>query len=255
VSNKTPLSKDESVTFEKAKKRVQQICKAAHDAGVSIHIDAEESWIQPAIDDITLEMMALFNKEKPIVFNTLQMYLKDRLGFLKHALEHAKEHEYICAVKLVRGAYMEKERRRAAVKAYPSPIHETLEDTHRSYNMGLKFCIENIDHLYLCNATHNQESCAYLAELMEAHKLPSDHPHVSSAQLYGMSDNLSYNLAKAGYQVEKYLPYGPVKEVIPYLIRRTKENSSVGGQMSRELSLIKKELKRRKEVKSLKIEA
>ena len=246
VTNKESLSDGESAAFERAKNRVHQICKAAYDANISIHIDAEESWIQGAVDEITLEMMALFNKEKPIVFNTLQMYRTDRMDFLKYSLKHANENGYICAVKLVRGAYMEKERRRAAAKGYPSPIHKTIEDTHRDYNNGLQFCIENIDNIYVCNATHNQESCAYLTTLMDEHNLPKNHPHISSAQLYGMSDNLSFNLANAGYLVEKYLPYGPVKEVIPYLIRRTKENSSVGGQMSRELALIKKEIRRRK---------
>ncbi|HAQ39327.1 MAG TPA: proline dehydrogenase, partial [Saprospirales bacterium] len=162
------------------------------------------------------------------------------------SLEHAREHKYLCAVKLVRGAYMEKERARAAAKGYPSPIFETIEGTHASYNAGLEYCLDHIDEMYLSNATHNEDSCQLLAKLMDEKDIPKNHPRIVTAQLIGMSDNISFGMAKAGYNVEKYVPYGPVKHVLPYLIRRTQENTSVGGQMSREFNLIQTEMRRRK---------
>ncbi len=245
VTAKESLTEAEQQEFERGKNRIKGICQAAHDAGIFVHIDAEESWIQGAVDDIAMELSMVFNKEKPTVINGIQLYRKDRLDFLQRSLDHARAHNYLAAVKLVRGAYMEKERARAAEMGYPSPIHPTIEDTHQSYNEGLKFCIDHIGEMYLSNATHNEVSCQYLAELMDKKGLPKDHPLVVTAQLYGMGEQISYVMAKAGYNVEKYLPYGPVTDVIPYLIRRTQENSSVSGQMSRELLLIKKELERR----------
>ncbi|MCB9035331.1 MAG: proline dehydrogenase family protein [Lewinellaceae bacterium] len=246
VSSGEPLAKSEKEEYERGKARVDSICKAAFESGIGVHVDAEHSWIQGAIDEIAWEMSRRYNKGVPTVINAVQLYRKGRLQFLKDSLQHARDNDYLCALKLVRGAYMEKERERAREMGYPSPIHDSLQETHRAYNEGLKFCIEHIGEAYVCNATHNEESCRLQAEMMEAKGLDPGHPLVATAQLYGMSDNLSYNMAKAGFNVEKYLPYGPVREVVPYLIRRTQENTSVEGQMSRELQLIRKELRRRR---------
>ncbi|HAY71579.1 MAG TPA: proline dehydrogenase [Saprospirales bacterium] len=240
------LTEAEQQEYERGKKRIWNICEAANRANIYVHIDAEESWLQGAIDELALELSAEFNKGVPTVINALQMYRKDRIDFLKRSLEHAREHKYLCAVKLVRGAYMEKERARAAAKGYPSPIFETIEGTHASYNAGLEYCLDHIDEMYLSNATHNEDSCQLLAKLMDEKDIPKNHPRIVTAQLIGMSDNISFGMAKAGYNVEKYVPYGPVKHVLPYLIRRTQENTSVGGQMSREFNLIQTEMRRRK---------
>ena len=245
VSSGTTLTEAERAEFSRGVARVSRICRAAAESGIGVHIDAEHSWIQTAIDELAWEMSRLYNQENPVVINAVQLYRKDRLKFLHDSLEHARKYGYLCAVKLVRGAYMEKERARAEELGYPSPIHDTLEETHRAYNEGLEFCLSHLGEMYVCNATHNEESCRLQAEIMEAKGLAPGHPLVATAQLYGMSDNLSFNMAYAGFNVEKYLPYGPVREVVPYLIRRTQENTSVGGQMSRELKLIRKELKRR----------
>lgn len=245
VTRLEELEAGENAEWQRGIDRVDRICRAAHDAGIFIHVDAEHSWIQGAIDRVAWIMSERYNKEQPIVINAVQMYRKDRLAFLEASLEHAQENGYLCAVKLVRGAYMEKERARAASMGYPDPIHDTLEDTHNAYNSALEFCIRHIGNMYVCNATHNEYSCRLQAELMARYSIPPNHPLTATAQLYGMSDNISFVMAKAGYNVEKYLPYGPVREVIPYLIRRTRENTSAGGQMSRELGLIKQESKRR----------
>ncbi len=240
------LNEAEKIRFEKGKTRLRNLVKAASEKKINLHLDAEETWIQGAIDDLAFELSAEFNKEFPTVINGVQLYIKDKLDFLKTSLEHAKKHNYIPAVKLVRGAYLEKERARALEMGYPSPICETLEETHNNYNAGLKYCVENIDTFHLSNATHNEYSCEYLAQLMEENNLPANHPRIVSSQLKGMSDNITFSMAKAGYNVQKYIPYGPVKQVIPYLIRRAQENTSVEGQTTRELELIKKEIKRRK---------
>jgi len=249
ITSGTELDENEKAEFDRGKQRIWNICEAAHKEGIFVHIDAEESWLQGAIDDLTWELSAEFNKGVPTVINALQMYRKDRFDFLKNSLEHARKNNYLCAVKLVRGAYMEKERARAEEMGYPSPICDTLEDTHSSYNRGLEFCVDHIDEMYVSNATHNEESCEYLTQLMEDRKIPKDHPWIATAQLIGMSDNISFVMANAGYNVEKYVPFGPVKHVVPYLIRRTQENTSVGGQMSRELKMIQTEVKRRKLIK------
>ncbi len=246
VTEGATLDEAEQEEWERGVARVRMICQAAHDSNIGLHVDAEESWIQGAVDRIAWMMSREFNKEKPIVINAVQLYLKDRPDFLQRSLDDARQHGYIAAVKLVRGAYMEKERRRAAERGYPSPVQDTLEDTHRAYNEGLRFCLENLGAMYVCNATHNEESCRLQTEWMAELGIRPEHPLTATAQLYGMSDNLSFNMAKAGYNVEKYLPYGPVVELIPYLLRRTQENTSVGGQMSRELKLLRQELERRK---------
>ncbi len=239
------LFKKESEEWEMVGKRVEELCAYAHSLDQPLFIDAEESWIQDAIDCLAAEMSARFNKEKPIVFNTIQLYRHDRLQFLKDAHKEAKKDGYILAVKLVRGAYMEKERERAEDKNYPSPIQPNKEATDRDYNLAIEYCLENVDEIAFVAGTHNEKSVQLLAQKMEEMGIAHDHPHVFFSQLFGMSDNLSYVLAGNKYNVSKYVPYGPVKDAVPYLIRRARENSSVTGQMSRELDLIEKEIKRR----------
>ena len=226
--------------------RIDDICKTGAELGVWIYIDAEESWIQESIDYIANQMMGRYNKELPLVSNTYQLYRTDRLQYLKDSYADAQKNNYKLGAKLVRGAYMSKERLRASEKGYPSPIQETKADTDKAYNEAITFCIDQYEEIALCNASHNAESNALQAKLIEERGLPKDHPHLMFSQLLGMSDAISFNLSKAGYYVSKYLPYGKVEEVIPYLIRRASENSSVTGEMSRELKLIVDEMDRRK---------
>lgn len=226
--------------------RVDEICKTAFDNNVPIFIDAEESWIQPAIDNLANAMMAKYNKQKTIVYNTFQLYRHDRLNYLKTSLELANNHGYFLGAKLVRGAYMEKERERATKLGYLSPINESKEATDKLFNLALQFCVEHIDKISFCAGTHNEESSLFLAELMEKKGIAKNDKRIFFSQLFGMSDHISFNLANEGYNIAKYLPYGPVSEVLPYLIRRAQENTSVKGQTGRELSLIIKEKERRK---------
>jgi len=246
VTAKYNLTEEEQKEFGRVQLRVNSICKAAHDAGVPVFIDAEESWIQQAIDDLANQMMVLYNTERPIVYNTYQLYRKDRFAYLRHSLELAQQGNYYLGAKLVRGAYMEKERKRAAEKNYPSPIQDTKENTDYDYDAAILFCIEHIDRIAICAGTHNENSSMKLATLMQEKNIPLSNNHIYFSQLLGMSDHISFNLANAGYNVAKYVPYGPVKEVLPYLIRRAQENTSVKGQTGRELSLIIKEKQRRK---------
>ncbi len=232
--------------FDKVRERFDRICKAACDADVPVQVDAEESWIQDAIDNLTTDMMAKFNKEKAIVYHTIQLYRHDRLAYLKKAYEIAEKEGYYLGLKLVRGAYMEKERDRAEERGYPSPIQASKADTDRAYNEAIEFCVEHHPRIAIYLGTHNEKSCLYLAELMKKKGIAADDFTMYFAQLYGMSDNISFNLAEAGYNVAKYVPYGPVKEVMPYLVRRAEENTSVQGQTGRELNLISKEVERRK---------
>ncbi|NNE67357.1 MAG: proline dehydrogenase [Pyrinomonadaceae bacterium] len=245
ISSDAPLKESNKVKWENAKRRVFEICSYAHEISQEVFIDAEESWIQNAIDILATDMMEQFNREKPLIFNTVQLYRTDRLQFLKDSHLKAKEDGYIYAVKLVRGAYMEKERERAEEYSYPSPIQPDKEATDRDFDEAVIYCLDNLDSLAFVAGTHNEESTQRLAQLMEERGIEHGHPRVFFSQLYGMSDNLSYVLADKGYNVSKYVPYGPVADAIPYLIRRARENTSVKGQMSRELDLIAKELKRR----------
>lgn len=245
VSAGRELLKSEAADWENAKRRVEEICAYAHSLEQPVFIDAEETWIQDAIDNLAREMMEKYNREKPIIYNTIQLYRTDRLEFLKKSHEKAKVEGCFLAVKLVRGAYMEKERARAEEMGYPSPIQPDRAATNRDYNQALEFCVENIDRIAFVAGTHNEESIQYLARLMREKNIAPNHGHVNYSQLYGMSDNLSYVLAKNDFNVSKYVPYGPVPDTIPYLIRRAQENTSVAGQMSRELDLISRELKRR----------
>jgi proline dehydrogenase len=246
VSSGVELTEKGVWKWERIQSRVDDICKFAHSIEQQVFIDAEESWIQNAIDLLAAEAMEKYNREKPLIFNTIQLYRRDRLEFLKKSHEIAKEKGYLLAVKLVRGAYMEKERERAEESGYESPIQPDKNATDRDYDSALKYCIENINEISFCAGTHNEESVIALTKLLQKNGLSPNHPNVYFSQLYGMSDNLSYNLAKADYNVSKYVPYGPVKDTLPYLIRRAKENTAMQGQMSRELELIDKELKRRK---------
>lgn len=243
-----PMKAKHQAEFEKVRERFNRICKAAYEADVPVQVDAEESWIQDAIDALTTEMMVQYNREKAIVYNTIQLYRHDRLAYLKKAYEIAEKEGYYLGMKLVRGAYMEKERDRAEEKGYKSPIQPTKVDTDNAYNQAIEFCVERHPRIAIYLGTHNEKSCLHLAELMEKKGIPANDFTMYFAQLYGMSDNISFNLAEAGYNVAKYVPYGPVKEVMPYLVRRAEENTSVQGQTGREFALISKEVQRRKSV-------
>lgn len=246
VSAGASLSPEETAEWERVQQRVDAICRTAHDAPKPLFIDAEESWIQPAIDDLADTMMAKYNGTRAIVYNTYQLYRKDRLDFLKKSFDKATAGGYHLGAKLVRGAYMEKERARAAEKGYPSPIQDSKADTDRDYDLAVTFCAGHADRIALCAGTHNEASSQLLVKLMQEKNIRAENPYIYFSQLLGMSDHISFNLAKAGYNVVKYVPYGPVKEVLPYLIRRAQENTSVKGQTGRELSLIIKEKERRK---------
>ena len=240
------LSDAEQQEWKKLQDRVLAICQKAHETGIPVMIDAEETWIQKTIDELALDMMCRFNEEKAIVYNTYQLYRHDKLNSLISDNEVAVNEKFILGVKLVRGAYMEKERKRAEEMGYASPIQESKEATDKDFDQALDYCTDNINTIAFVAGTHNEESCLLLTELLKRKRIDRNNPHVYFAQLLGMSDNLSFNLADAGYNVAKYVPYGPIKAVLPYLFRRAQENTAIAGQMSRELSLIVKEVKRRK---------
>ena len=246
LSAKKKLDAKSQAKSERIHNRVNEICEYAYSVRQPVFIDAEDSWIQDAIDRLAIEMMEKYNREQPIVFNTIQLYRTDRLQYLKDTRRQAKLDGYIMAAKLVRGAYMEKERERAKELGYPSPIHATRAGTDADYNVAIKYCIRHFIDMAFVVATHNEESTQLVATLMQENGIAADHPNIFFSQLYGMGDNISYVLAKHGYNVSKYVPYGPVAESIPYLIRRARENSSAAGQVSRELEMIAKELKRRR---------
>lgn len=239
------LSADEKAEWQLVCNRMMLICKTASTKNVAVLIDAEETWIQDPVDALTTLMMDSFNKTKAVIYNTAQLYRHDRLQFIKDCYEAAEQRNFILGIKLVRGAYMEKERRRAEEMKYPSPIQATKENSDNDYNAAVEFCLNHINRIATIVASHNEESNLLAAKMLDEKGLPHNHEHVHFSQLYGMSDNITFNLAKAGYSVSKYLPFGPIKDVIPYLMRRAQENSSVSGQTGRELGLIKKELKRR----------
>jgi proline dehydrogenase len=232
--------------LDKFREYVELLCQTAFECDVPIMIDAEDSWYQTIVDQSVTEMMVKYNKQKAIVFNTLQMYRTDRLDFLKESLQKAKIGNYFLGVKFVRGAYMEKERKRASEKGYPSPIQPDKQATDSAYDAALTFSVENIDRISIFNGSHNENSNLHLTKMMEQHKISKDDTRIWFSQLYGMSDHISFNLAKEGFNVAKYVPYGPVRNILPYLMRRAEENTSIAGQTGRELSLIKAEIKRRK---------
>lgn len=245
VSAKKSLTESEKVEADNFKKRIEKLCQTAFDNNVPILIDAEDVCFQNFIDEVVETNMEKFNKKKAIVFNTFQMYRRDRLEMLCQSYERAVEKDYFLGAKFVRGAYMEKERARAATFGYPDPIHPNKESTDKDYNAALKFCIERIDRIAIFNGTHNEFSSSYMVQLMEEKGIAKDDSRCWFSQLYGMSDHISFNLSHAGYNVAKYMPYGPVRSVLPYLIRRTEENTSMAGQTGRELSRILKEIERR----------
>jgi proline dehydrogenase len=240
------LTADEQKSWDGTVARLDKLCRIAKEKNTALFIDAEESWIQDAIDNVTDLMMERYNTEKVVVYNTFQMYRHDRLDFLKKSYALALEKKYFLGAKLVRGAYMEKERERAAKMGYASPIQPNKAATDRDYDLAVNFCVEHHEHIASCLASHNQKSTELQIELMDKMGLKHDNPQLSFCQLYGMSDNLTFNLAKSGFRVGKYVPFGPINDVVPYLIRRARENSSVNGEVGREMKLIQEELKRRK---------
>ena len=246
ITSNGALSENEEQEWRKIKNRLGEICHASHEAGKPIYIDAEESWIQGATDSLAEEMMEKYNKNKAIVFTTMQFYRWDRLDYFKQLIEQARSRAYKLGVKIVRGAYVEQERERAGKLGYPSPINPTKAATDEEYNKAVKLFIDNIDVVELCLGTHNEYSCKLLTQYMAEKNFPNAHPHIYFSQLYGMSDHISFNLANAGYNVSKYLPFGPVKSTLPYLARRAEENTAIAGQMSKELEIIVKERNRRR---------
>ncbi|WP_299554724.1 proline dehydrogenase family protein [Seonamhaeicola sp.] len=246
VGSGIALTNKEQSEWQKVVERFDIVCRRAKENDVAVLIDAEESWMQDAADDLVTQMMKKYNTEKPIVFNTLQMYRHDRLEFLKKEHKKAMDEGYFLGCKLVRGAYMEKENERAEELGYESPICKNKLATDESFNNGLRYVIDHLDGISIFSGTHNEESSYLLMELMEAKGLKNNDPRVWFGQLYGMSDHISFNLANLGYNVAKYIPFGPVRDVMPYLIRRAEENTSVAGQTGRELKLLNSEKKRRR---------
>ncbi len=246
IQNAGTLTREELSEYRSVLKRIDTICYHASQKGVSIFIDAEESWIQDSIDHLVWIMMRRYNKQRVVVYNTFQMYRKDRLSFLTESYDRARSEDFKLGAKLVRGAYMEKERLRAAEMGYDDPINPDRNTTDDYYNTGMRFCIDHYEHIASCNASHNAASALLQVELMNKKGIPHEHPHLMFSQLYGMSDNISFNLAAAGFRVAKYMPYGQVQDVVPYLIRRAQENTSVTGDVTRELGLVMQEVKRRR---------
>jgi len=245
IQSDNPLSEEETKEYQYILKRIDSICYAGHDKKVKVFIDAEESWIQNTIDFIARRMMRRYNKEQAIVFNTFQLYRRHKIDYLFESHDDAKKEGYILGAKLVRGAYMEKERARATALKYPSPIQTNKRATDNDYNTAIHFCVDNYLTIASIAATHNQESCMLQAGLITVKGLKKNHPHLNFCQLYGMGDNISLNLAEAGFNIAKYMVYGPVKEVIPFLIRRAEENTSITGEVGREYNLVMREMRRR----------
>lgn len=239
------LNEAEKEEWNRVEARLIKICEAGAKNNVGVLIDAEDSWIQDPVDALVTKMMEQYNRSKVVIYNTIQLYRHDRLQFLKDSFAYAQSKGFILAEKLVRGAYMEKERKRAIESGYPSPIQPDKQSTDRDYNAAVEYCVDHLEQLRVIVASHNEFSNLYTTQLLDKKYNSQSHPHVHFSQLYGMSDNITFNLAKAGISVSKYLPFGPLKDVIPYLMRRAQENSSVSGQTSRELLLLKAELARR----------
>ena len=248
IGEKQPLTVEEQEEWRRVVNRFELICKTAYEKDVALLIDGEESWMQDAADELVTSMMKKYNKEKAIVFNTLQLYRWDRLDYLKKLHKQAKEEGFLIGMKLVRGAYMEKENKRAEEKGYPAPICESKEATDINYDITMAYMMDNLDTMSIFAGTHNEESSYKVIDMMNEKGIAKNDHRIWFGQLYGMSDNISFNLASHGYNVAKYLPFGPVRDVMPYLIRRAEENTSVAGQTSRELNLLKAERKRRKGV-------
>lgn len=249
----TALNHEETKAWDRAIERINQCCEFAKKERVRLLIDAEESWLQKAIDEIALDLMRKFNTSKePLIYNTVQMYRKDRMEYLKELIHTARKDNFQVGIKLVRGAYIEKEKNRAHEMGYPSPICESKQATDQNFNEGLEFILTSLSQCELFLGSHSEDSTSRVIHWMKENQLANSHSRIWFSQLYGMADHISFNLAAAGYQVIKYVPYGPISEVIPYLIRRAEENTSIQGQTPRELSLIKKELTRRKKLGQVK---
>ena len=246
ISDHKNLAEEETAEYQRVFDRVDAIFALGCELGVPVLIDAEETWIQPMLDDLVLEMMRKYNREKAIVQNTYQMYRHDSITRIKKHHAMAQNEGFKFGLKIVRGAYMEKERARAATLGYPSPIQPDKQSTDRDFDAITQYFVENARTIHFMIATHNETSSLLLTQLIKKHELPRNHPHIYFSQLYGMSDNLTYNLAEKGYNVVKYVPYGAVKTMMPYLFRRAEENTSVKGQSSRELKIVQKEIQRRK---------
>ncbi|WP_421824964.1 proline dehydrogenase family protein [Flagellimonas oceanensis] len=246
VSAGVKLTEKEQAEWGRIVNRFEKVCQKAHKLDVALLIDAEESWMQDAADDLVLEMMRKYNKEKAIVFNTFQMYRWDRMGYIVKLFKQAEEEGFKIGAKVVRGAYMEKENDRAEDKGYKSPICENKKLTDENFDAAIDYMMDHIDYFTIFAGTHNEKSTLRLVDLMEERGIASDDGRIWFGQLFGMSDHITYNLAAHGFNTVKYVPYGPVRDVMPYLIRRAEENTSVAGQTSRELTLITKERKRRK---------
>jgi proline dehydrogenase len=240
------LSKEDELAWERLRQRLSEICTLAGEGGTPIYIDAEESWVQGVIDDLAEEMMLTFNRKRAVVFTTLQMYRTDRVGYFKKLIENARQNDFLLGIKIVRGAYMEQERERARRRGYPSPIYPDKPGTDRAFDETLHIFMDHMDVVEICVGTHNETSCKLLTGLMAERGIPSNHPHICFSQLYGMSDHISYKLADAGYNVTKYLPFGPVASTLPYLARRAEENTAIAGQMGKELEIIVRERQRRR---------
>jgi proline dehydrogenase len=249
LNSNESLSNTEQLEYERVLTRIDKICYAAFQNNIPVFIDAEETWIQNTIDGIAENMIRKYNTKKAIVYNTLQLYRHDRISYLENMISEARKHNYHIGIKIVRGAYMEKERERAQKLNYPSPIQKDKESTDKDYDKALKISFDNMDVVSVCAGSHNEKSNMYLTELIKNNNLNLKDKRFYFAQLLGMSDHISYNLSNEGFNVAKYVPYGPVNSVMPYLLRRAQENTSVAGQTGRELMLITNELKRRKQTK------
>ena len=247
ISANKKLTLDEENEKKQFELRIEKICKKSHDSKVPLFIDAEESWIQNAIDDIAIKMMQKYNTNKAWIYNTLQLYRHDRLAYLEELITIAKKNNFLIGIKLVRGAYHKKEIQRAKEKNYSIPVHLEKDKTDKDYNQAINLCVQNIDIISFCAGTHNEKSSALLINLLNKHKISKNDKRIYFSQLLGMSDHISYNAAKNGFNVAKYVPYGPIKDLIPYLIRRAEENKSISGQMNRELRNIISEKNRRRE--------
>lgn len=249
IQNGTPLTTAQKKEYDSLLDKIDAICAEGEKNGVGVFIDAEESWIQGTIDQVAKLMMERYNKEKVIVYNTFQMYRKDRYAYLVNAYEEAKNGNYLLGAKLVRGAYMEKEKLRAAKMGYPNPIQDSKLATDADFDKALRFCFDHYEAIGFCNATHNQKSCQLLAQWIADNQVARNHPHLLFCQLYGMSDNITFNLSDAGYNAAKYVPYGSIDDVFPYLVRRAQENTAMQGEISREYDMVLKEITRRKKSK------
>lgn len=246
ASNETHLTEAELREFAQVKSRLNRLCKAACNADIYINIDAEETCFQMALDEMILDMMREYNKKKPIVSNTYQMYVREKIFTIKKHYDISRREEFYYGVKLVRGAYLEKERRVATAKKQMFPVFHSKKETDNALDDAIAFCLDDVDHISICVASHNEKSCLHTTQLMGQKKIRKNHPNVWFAQLLGMSDHISYNLTHEQYNVAKYVPYGPILTTMPYLIRRAEENTSIAGQMGRELKNITAEIKRRR---------